>query len=277
MTSPHTSNSDVNNKIKQKPRTIKLSHSVIMTVLAFVAASPFGYYGFKVVPYDTENPESKETVVFDERYQQIKTVKDGDTVETSTGEDIRLIGIQAPELDECYGTEAKLALESLLTNRQVYVTKDQAGVDRNNRLLRYMFVSRNERPEIGDIHVNYEMIRMGFARVSPIAPNRQYQSDFTRAQTNAQQNNRGIWRYCANEQAQALRQEASKAPSENCQIKGNYAEKEKEFYYFMPGCRNYGRVKVDRSRGEQWFCSEQDALDAGFERSANCPPGIVYE
>jgi len=40
--------------------------------------------------------------------------------------------------------------------------------------------------------------------------------------------------------------------------------------YFLPGCPNYKRVKVDPRKGELWFCSEADAKEAGWSMSDGC-------
>ncbi|PIR00297.1 MAG: hypothetical protein COV66_07375 [Nitrospinae bacterium CG11_big_fil_rev_8_21_14_0_20_45_15] len=64
---------------------------------------------------------------------------------------------------------------------------------------------------------------------------------------------------------------SSKSPTEDgkfCRIKGNVnAQGEKIFH--MPGDQWYDKTTVDDSqgRGERWFCSEQDALAAGFRRT----------
>jgi len=38
----------------------------------------------------------------------------------------------------------------------------------------------------------------------------------------------------------------------------------------LPGCPNYKRVKIDPRKGEQYFCTEEEAKDAGWEKSAAC-------
>ena len=36
--------------------------------------------------------------------------------------------------------------------------------------------------------------------------------------------------------------------------------------YVLPWSPDYGRVRVSKSRGGRWFCSEQEAIAAGWER-----------
>jgi micrococcal nuclease len=65
-------------------------------------------------------------------------------------------------------------------------------------------------------------------------------------------------------------QEASK-PKEDCVIKGNISDRGFGKIYFVPNCINYNRVKIDLKRGEKWFCTEEEAKEAGFRKATNCP------
>lgn len=47
-----------------------------------------------------------------------------------------------------------------------------------------------------------------------------------------------------------------------CAIKGNISSH--GHIYHMPWSPWYGRVKIDTARGERWFCSEAEALAAGW-------------
>jgi hypothetical protein len=52
-----------------------------------------------------------------------------------------------------------------------------------------------------------------------------------------------------------------------CEIKGHYAVRAwpSAGIYHLPGCGSYGRTKAKR-----WFCSEQEALAAGFRKAYTC-------
>ena len=52
-----------------------------------------------------------------------------------------------------------------------------------------------------------------------------------------------------------------------CKIKGNISYKTGEKIYHVPGQRFYSRTKIDKSKGERWFCSEKDAREAGWRKS----------
>jgi PLD-like domain len=49
----------------------------------------------------------------------------------------------------------------------------------------------------------------------------------------------------------------------DCRIKGN-VNQTGERIYFLPGDRNYARVRMDRGAGKRWFCSEDQAIAAGW-------------
>ena len=58
-------------------------------------------------------------------------------------------------------------------------------------------------------------------------------------------------------------------PSDSCEIKGNISSKQEKIYH-VPGCGSYNQTKIDEAAGERWFCSEQEAIDAGWRKAENC-------
>jgi hypothetical protein len=57
-----------------------------------------------------------------------------------------------------------------------------------------------------------------------------------------------------------------------CAIKGKFAARARFTgnvgIYHLQGCRSYAGL----TRPNRWFCSEDDALAAGFRRAYNCRP-----
>lgn len=51
-----------------------------------------------------------------------------------------------------------------------------------------------------------------------------------------------------------------------CLIKGNISRSGERIYH-VPGGRWYDVTRIDRLRGERWFCSEAEARAAGWRRS----------
>ena len=91
--------------------------------------------------------EVVENKVNEDWVELIKVV-DGDTIVVKIDdktESVRLIGIDAPEMDENTkekAIESKKYLENLLKNQKIYLEKDetQDGRDVYNRLLRYVYL-----------------------------------------------------------------------------------------------------------------------------------------
>jgi len=87
---------------------------------------------------------------------RVVDVIDGDTVDVTGGERVRLIGIDAPERGECGFGEATAALRSLVEGKVVrLVPGARDDRDRYGRLLRYV--------EVDGLDANLEMIRRGLA------------------------------------------------------------------------------------------------------------------
>lgn len=51
-------------------------------------------------------------------------------------------------------------------------------------------------------------------------------------------------------------------------IKGNINRKGEKIYH-IPGASKYDATKIDESKGERWFCSEDEAIAAGWRASRN--------
>jgi hypothetical protein len=52
--------------------------------------------------------------------------------------------------------------------------------------------------------------------------------------------------------------------AQKCAIKGNIGSNGHKLYY-IPEHHRYGLVKIDRSAGEVWFCTDFEAIKAGWE------------
>lgn len=67
--------------------------------------------------------------------------------------------------------------------------------------------------------------------------------------------------------ATCTQQTNTKKPS--CDIKGNDGPYGK--FYYLPECGMYNQAVVQLYRGDQWFCTEQEAKKAGFRSPSQCP------
>lgn len=114
-------------------------------------------------------------------YQWVELIKvvDGDTIQVilnNTTESVRLIGIDAPEIEEKNkqkGIESKKYLEKLLENKKIRLEPDETQDDRDiyQRLLRYVFL------EDGTL-VNEKMIESKMAEEYTFKTKYKYQEEF---------------------------------------------------------------------------------------------------
>lgn len=115
----------------------------------------------------------------------VTRVIDGDTFETSDGEKIRLLGINAPEKHEYYYEESTEFLKDLIENKYVRLEGDETDKDWYGRELRYVY--------IGNEFVNVLMLEEGYARIY-LLKDRKYQNIFSYAEESAKKAGLGIWR-----------------------------------------------------------------------------------
>jgi micrococcal nuclease len=101
---------------------------------------------------------------------------------------VRYIGINAPEdtvKKEWQGSEATMRNKELVAGKNVTLVKDVRETDRYGRLLRFVFV--------GDVLVNFELVREGYAQATPYPPDISCKQIFYEAQLLAQQEDHGLW------------------------------------------------------------------------------------
>lgn len=117
------------------------------------------------------------------------TVEDGDTIRWHGHQTIRLLQINAPELDECMGREAKAFLQQRIaahpsTLRLIFDPRLEAN--RYGRTWAYLSVRYRD--------VGVEMVRRGLARAYFINGERgRFADDIELAQQRAKRAGRGIW------------------------------------------------------------------------------------
>jgi micrococcal nuclease len=213
---------------------------------------------------------------------EVSKVIDGDTIDVSIGgvtERVRMIGVNTPEtVDprkpvECFGVEASKQAKSLMTGKRVVLEADatQGERDTYGRLLRYVFLEDGT-------NVNLLMIKSGFAYEYTYNLPYKYQKEFKEAQSEASTGKIGLWGdVCQETSVQTSNDtDASEAvpvvapvSDSSCVIKGNISTKNEKIFH-VPGCGSYSKTVIDESEGERWFCSEQEALNAGWRKALNC-------
>jgi len=187
-------------------------------------------------------------------------IVDGDTV-AFRDDVIRLHGIDAPEnAQHCLdaaggdyrcGEAATRALETLVAGREIRCSGTDR--DRYGRLIAVCWVGGRE--------INRWMVSSGRALAYI-----RYSRDYATEELDAAQAHRGLWAgsFEAPWDFRRARWQAavSATPVPDCPIKGNISANGRVFH--TPSSRWYDRTAIDLSKGERWFCSEREALDAGW-------------
>ncbi|MFH1282324.1 MAG: thermonuclease family protein [bacterium] len=127
----------------------------------------------------------------------VKNVIDGDTIELNSGDLVRYIGIDTPEVrinigskwelnPEDFALEAKSFNAGLVEGKKVRLEYDVEKRDKYKRLLAYVFKD--------NIFVNAELLRQGYAALYTFPPNVKYTEEFVKFQEEARKNSRGFWK-----------------------------------------------------------------------------------
>ena len=136
----------------------------------------------------------------------VKRVVDGDTLVLESGERVRLIGVDTPELHEsskltrdarrsgqdqktiqALGRRAYEFTRNLVEGKRVSLEFDVEKYDKYDRLLAYVYLKDGT-------FVNAEIVKQGFANLMTIPPNVKYADFFLKLYQEARENNRGLWK-----------------------------------------------------------------------------------
>jgi len=182
-------------------------------------------------------------------------VIDGDTIEVEIAGNlyrVRYIGIDTPETvhptrgEEPYGKEASAKNKELVEGKEVHLEKDVSDTDKYGRLLCYVWV--------GDLLVNAELVRLGYAQVATYPPDVKYQDLFLQLQREAREAGRGLW--------------ATTRPTQPI-TQGTYVGSIQSDKYHYPDCYWAQQIKPENLI---WFSSAKEALDMGYVPCKVCGP-----
>lgn len=181
-------------------------------------------------------------------------VLDGDTIKIGDTT-YRIHGIDAPELkqkcgDAPCGEDALAAMVSLIGDSDVRC--DTISIGTYGRSIAKCYA--------GDVDLGAALVKSGMAWAYV-----KYSSEYVAEEAIAKASGLGIWK-TPTQPAWEYRAEkrvgiSDKAP-EGCVIKGNISENGK--IYHPPWSPWYSRTSINLASGERWFCSEEDAKDAGW-------------
>jgi endonuclease YncB( thermonuclease family) len=186
---------------------------------------------------------------------------DGDTLLVG-GIHVRLEGIDAPEISQSCtdasakpwrcGAEAHRVLARIVAGQSVVC--EERGLDKYHRLLGLC--------RVGALDVNAELVRRGLAWAFV-----HYSRSYVGVEAEARRARVGIWSGTATPawQYRAERWHRSAKGSDapkGCPIKGNVTANGR--IYHLPWSPWYDRIKMDEAKGKRWFCSEEEAIAAGW-------------
>ena len=219
-------------------------------------------------------------------------VIDGSTIDVEIGAQryrVRYLGIDIPDSDNTDGgrTLSQRALELnrfLVKGKTVQLERDAIESDNAGRLLRYVYV--------GGEMVNVALLANGLATVSDSPPAFQHRTSFIASAEIARTSQQGIWEGTGSGEQGPL--PAAPVSSETTQvfgtlpappgavgaaavcdfsgtteaaIKGNVDSRTGEHIYHVPGSFFYSTIVIDEAQGDRWFCTEEQAIEAGWKRS----------
>jgi micrococcal nuclease len=119
---------------------------------------------------------------------EVVGIVDGDTIDIQIGGQIfrvRYIGMNTPETGQPCASEATNYNTMLVMGKVVTLVKDVSQTDRYGRLLRYVYV--------GDIFVNAELARQGYANAATYPPDVAYADLLVQLEAEARAAGRGCW------------------------------------------------------------------------------------
>jgi micrococcal nuclease len=198
-------------------------------------------------------------------------VVDGDTIDVLIGGEqlrVRYIGIDTPETVDprrpvgCFGKEASARNRELVGGKTVGLEKDVSETDRFGRLLRYVWLEGGM--------VNARLVEEGYATVSTFPPDVRHAELFAALQAEARTQGRGLWGACATPEAPSPTTAAGACDysgTDQPLIKGNISLTTGEKIYHVPGGYYYDDTVIDEAKGERWFCTEAEAVAAGWRKS----------
>jgi len=180
--------------------------------------------------------------------EKVIEVVDGDSFTIATNQRIRIVSLNAPETGFCYAKEAKVALTKMILGKKVVLRNPET--DNFGRIMALVYVN--------GILVDEYMVRNGYAlsmyQSGDENPKIKAANNFARA------NHLGIF----SPECYQI-----DPPNPKCVIKANI-NTEKNQYYFLPGCKNYAITIVEKYKGEEWFCTEEEAQKAGYTLEPLC-------
>lgn len=119
---------------------------------------------------------------------EVKKVIDGDSLQLSDGQKVRLIGVNTPEIRtaEPLAREAKKYLGTLVVSQKLYLRKGEQQQDRYGRTLGHMYLADGR-------NIESEILRQGYGFLVAMPPNVALVACQKMARDQARNKKAGVW------------------------------------------------------------------------------------
>jgi micrococcal nuclease len=144
--------------------------------------------------------------VQEHKIYRVQRVIDGDTFILNTGDHVRLIGIDAPEMEDnaklkrdieerhlsekseiAMGRRSYSFTKNLIAGKKIRIEFDKDKYDEYKRALVYAYLTNGT-------FINAKIIEAGYAYVYSVKPNLKHLRQFERLYKRARENHRGLWK-----------------------------------------------------------------------------------
>ena len=253
--------------------------AAVLALLAFTAVSCGGGRP-SAVPSPPPGPASSDQGPI--TAGTVVDIVDGITIDVDVGGEVlrvRYLGLELPTGADSGGSlERAIQFNRFLVEgRRVELEKEVVDTDDRGRLLRYVYV--------GGEMVNRAVLTNGYARVSSFPPGFKHRSEFEFEEEAAKRDRRGFWESTKSPSSGATPSQdfsggtlpappSTEPPSIVCdssgvapRIKGNVDARTGERTYYLPTSLLYATVVIAEADGDRWFCTEDEAVAAGWRKS----------
>ncbi len=193
-------------RLKKDKKMKNLIKAVLIVVLSVVLFK-LGFSETPKIHYSSD--DTKFDIPFGKSYNYshilVKRAVDGDTLVLESGEKVRLIGIDTPEIHEsnklhrdsqrtgediktikALGERSYQFTKNLVEGKYVSLEFDADRYDKYDRLLAYVYLKDGT-------FVNAKIVEEGYASLLTIPPNVKYADTFERLYQQARENKQGLW------------------------------------------------------------------------------------
>ncbi len=183
------------------PKELKYIQTIALLVTALI------FLGIKNYPFARSPAADSAVNSASPVFYNVTRVVDGDTLKLSSGERVRLIGVDTPEVHysnkllrdsnksgkdiktiQSLGARASKFTKDLCLGRRVRLEYDIARHDRYGRILAYVYL------EDGTF-VNAKIIEEGYGQIITVPPNVKYVEYFRKLEKESREGNKGLWKF----------------------------------------------------------------------------------